>query len=166
MTLVVDHLERRGVRFEVLPHPPATTAQQEAEVLGVSPLEVLKVLVLDTDSGHALAVIPSYRRLDLHLVRRLLGDRGARLATEAEIAARLPEFELGAVPPLPSLLHLPMLIDPEVFRHTKVTFAAGLQRESVRLDPHDLLHGATITVAPIVGPVDARIDPAIEFAAG
>ncbi|MDX1621023.1 MAG: YbaK/EbsC family protein, partial [Nitriliruptorales bacterium] len=81
MTLVVDHLERRGVRFEVLPHPPATSAQQEAEVLGVSPLEVLKVLVLDTESGHALAVIPSYRRLDLHLVRRLLGDRGARLAT-------------------------------------------------------------------------------------
>ncbi|MDX1620878.1 MAG: YbaK/EbsC family protein [Nitriliruptorales bacterium] len=166
MTLVIDHLERRGIRFEVLPHERVTTAHEEAAVLDVSPLEVLKVIVLDTEDGHALAVIPSYRRLDLHLVRRLLGDARAKLASEEEIAKDLPEFELGAVPPLPSLLHLPMLIDPEVFRHTKVTFAAGLQRESVRMDPHDLLTGATITVAPIVGPFDARIDPSIEFALG
>lgn len=166
MTLVIDHLEKRGVRFEVLPHRRATTARAEAEVLGASPLEVLKVIVLDTMEGHALAVIPCHRRLDLGKVRRLLGDPHVELATEDELGQDLAEFELGAIPPLGSLLHLPMLIDTEVFRHSKVTFAAGLQRESVRMDPQDLLTGATITVAPIVDAIDMRTDPAVEFAPG
>lgn len=152
MTLVTEHLEQRGIRFEVLPHPPAETAQDEAAALDLSPLEVVKVLVLAVDSGFALALLPSYRRLDLGEVRRVLDDHHARLASEDEIRRHLPEFELGAIPALPSLLHLPVVIDPELFRHTKVTFAAGVQRESVRLDPHDLLVGSTITVAPITGP--------------
>lgn len=154
MSIVIDHLEQRGVRFEVLPHEAADTALDEARVLGLSPLEVLKVVVLDVATGHALAIVPAYRRIDLERVRRLLLDPSARLATEAEIAEDLPEFELGATPALPSLLHLPVVIDPEVFRHAKVTFAAGRTRESVRLDPHVLLDGATVTIAPIVGALD------------
>lgn len=154
MTMVTEHLEQRGIRFEVLPHPPAETARDEARVLDLSPLEVLKVLLLDVETGHALAILPSYRRLDLARVRRVLEDPSAKLASEQEIQHDLPEFEPGALPALPSLLHLPVVIDPEVFRHSKVTFAAGSQRESVRLDPHALLRGATVTVAPIATSLD------------
>jgi len=163
MTIVTDHLERRGIHFEVLPHQPAETAEQEARLLGLSPMEVLKVLVLDVEEGHALAVIPAYRRLDVDRVRRLLGDRGVHLASEQEIREDLPEFQLGAIPALPSLLHIPVLVDPEVFRHHKVTFGAGDRRESVRMDPHDLLTGATITIATIVGSLDLR-EEVIELA--
>ena len=162
MTLVTEHLEARGIRFEVLPHQATEKATDEARALGLSPMEVLKVIVLDVEEGHALAVIPAYRRLDLGRVRRLLGDSRVHLASEEEISRDLPDFELGAIPALPSLLHLPVLVDPEVFRHHKVTFAAGRQRESVRLDPHDLLTGATITIAPIVGGLELRDDDALE----
>lgn len=149
MTLVTEHLEHLGVQFEVLPHQRATTAVEEAMTLGVDVAEVLKVLVLEIETGHALAVVPASRRLDLDLVRDALGDRGARLASEDEIAGAFPEFELGAVPALPTLLHVPVVIDPSVFEHRVVTFAAGVQRESVRLETEPLLRGATVTIAPI-----------------
>lgn len=152
MTLVTEHLERLGMRFEVLPHQRAMTAADEARALALEPDEVLKVLVLDIDTGHALAVLPASRRLDLDLVRDALGDRYAKLASEDEIEGAFPEFELGAVPVLPSLLHVPVVVDPSVFRHRRVTFAAGVQRESVRVEAEPLLHGATVTVAPITQP--------------
>jgi Ala-tRNA(Pro) deacylase len=149
MTIVTDHLERLGVRFEVLPHERSETALEEAKALDINPDEVLKVLVLDVETGHALAVLPASRRLDVDLVREALDDRRATLASEKEIADVFPEFEPGALPALPSLLHVPVVLDPRVLAHRKVTFAAGIQRESVRLESDRLLRGATVTIAPI-----------------
>ena len=152
MTIGTDHLERLGVRFEVLPHDRSETALEEAQALDIDPDEVLKVLVLDVESGHALAVIPASRRLDVDLVREALGDRRATLASETEIADLFPEFEPGALPALPSLLHVPVVLDTHVLAHRKVTFAAGVQRESVRLASERLMRGATVTIAPISRP--------------
>ncbi|MFT5223663.1 MAG: Ala-tRNA(Pro) deacylase [Glaciecola sp.] len=154
MSQVTDYLRQRGIDFELLSHPPTHSAREEARALGLSPLEVLKVLVLDFSEGHALAIIPSHRRLDLARARTLLGDRHTHLASEQEMARDLPEFELGAVPALPNLTHLPILIDPEVFRHTRVTFSAGVQHESVRLDPHRAFEGGKVTVAMIAQSFD------------
>jgi Ala-tRNA(Pro) deacylase len=151
MTLVTEHLEQVGVRFEVLPHPPSTTGLEEAAVLDLAAEEVLKVLALVIETGPALAIVPASLRLDLDLVRDAVGDRHARLATEEEITRTFPEFELGALPALPSLLHVPVVIDPAVFEHRQVTFAAGQQRESVRVDTASVFGhgGASITIAPI-----------------
>jgi Ala-tRNA(Pro) deacylase len=149
MTLVTDHLVKRGIRFEVLPHPPAESALEEAEALGIHADEVVKTVVLDVATGHALAIVPADCRVDLALVRHALDDPTTRLATEAELERDFPEFELGALPPLPSILHLPVVIDPKVLHHRTITFAAGSQRESVRTAPHRLFTGASITITPI-----------------
>jgi Ala-tRNA(Pro) deacylase len=149
VTTVTDHLERRGVEFEVLFHEPTTTALAEARTLGRDPAEVVKAVLLDVDTGHALAVLPASRRLDLRLVREALDAPEAELADEEEIEADYPQFELGALPALPSLLHVPVVIDPLVFEHRTVTLAAGTRRESVRLSNEHLLKGATVTIATI-----------------
>jgi Ala-tRNA(Pro) deacylase len=154
MTLATDHLTRRGIRFEVLPHPRAVTAMEEAQALGVDAESVVKTIVLDIATGHALALIPASRRLDLDLVRAALEDPSARLASEEELARDFPEFELGALPPLPSLLHVPVVIDPHLLHHRTITFASGDQRESVRTSPHRLFTGASITISPVTRPLD------------
>lgn len=151
MTLVTDHLERRGVRFEVSPHERAETAFEEALCLRLDPDTVLKAIVLESRTGPAIAVITAAGRLDLDLVREALDDPTVRLATEREISATFPEFELGAIPALPSLIHVPVVIDPQVMARSKVTIAAGVQRESISLHPVDLLPGGAVTVAPISG---------------
>jgi Ala-tRNA(Pro) deacylase len=156
MSVVTEHLEQLGIRFEVLPHPPSTSALGEALVLGMDADEIVKTVVLDVEEGHALAVVPASSRVDLDLVRESLGDRHARLASEDEIAADFPEFELGAFPPLPSMLHLPVVIDPTIFDHRRITFAAGVQKASVRTSPDGLFTGASITIAPITARSDDR----------
>lgn len=139
MSVVTEHLQRRGIEFETRKHARAFSSLEEARALGIAADEVVKTIVLETQNGPVLAAIPASRRLDLHLARRLVGDRHARLATEEEIARVFPGFELGAIPPLADLMGAPVLIDRELEEHDTVVFADGLQTESVELRMADLL---------------------------
>lgn len=149
MGLVTDHLTKRGLSFEVLSHEEAFTSIDQARALGVEADEVLKTISLYTASGHALAVIPASRRLQMTLVRRAVGDPHVSLATEDELEHDFPEFELGSLPPLGSLLHVTMYVDTEVMAHDTVVFAAGKQSESVKIRTEDLFRGEEVTVVPL-----------------
>jgi prolyl-tRNA editing enzyme YbaK/EbsC (Cys-tRNA(Pro) deacylase) len=149
MATVAEHLEGRGVPFELIPHDRAYTSIGEAQALGIDADEVLKTIVLDTEGGHALAVIPASRRLDMRLARDAVGDQHARFATEEELERDFPAFELGALPPLGSLLGAPAYVDPEVLDHETVVFAAGAQNQSVKARIEDLLRDEPYTRAPL-----------------
>ena len=89
-------------------------------------------------SGYALMAVPATGRLDMHLVQAAVGDPHVRLATEEELLRDFPGIELGALPPLGSLLGAPLYVDQEVLQHETVVFAAGSQTESVQIKMADL----------------------------
>ena len=150
MAGVREYLEKRGVQFEVIPHERAYTSIDEARALGIAADEVLKVIVLDAASGHALAVIPASYRIDMRLVRKATGDNHAKFAAEEELERDFPDYELGALPPLGSVLGVSTFVDPEVMKHDTVVFAAGTQRESVKVRTRDLFRDEAVTTMPLV----------------
>jgi Ala-tRNA(Pro) deacylase len=149
VTTVSEHLEARGLRFEVIPHEEAYTSVDEARALGIAADEVLKTVALATTHGRVLAVVPGSRRLDMKLVRRAVGDSRARLLTEEELEREFPGVELGALPPLGSLFKVPVYVDPEVLTHETVVFAAGTQRESIRIRTQDLFQEEEVRVVSL-----------------
>jgi len=149
MSTVTDQLTKWGVPYELIPHEQAFTSTDEALALGISADEVVKTIVLDTGSGHALAVIPGSRRLDIRAAKRAVGAKHVRLATEEEIEKDFPGSELGAIPPLGSLYDTPTYVDPEVMRRDTLVFAAGTQTASVRVRTEDLFGNEPVTVAPM-----------------
>jgi Ala-tRNA(Pro) deacylase len=149
MSLVTEYLAERGVAFEVVVHRRAFTSLQEARQLGVAAEEVLKTVALWTGGKYALAVVPASRRLDLRRAREALADPAARLATEAELQADFPGYALGALPPLGSLLGVPLLVDPEVLDHETVLFAAGTETESIRVRAGELFRDEPLAVLPL-----------------
>lgn len=149
MSLVGEHLESQGVPFEALTHAPTDTALEEARALGIAADAVLKTIVLRTGSGHALAVVPATRRLSMKRARRATGDSHVRLATERELQEHFPGFELGAFPPLGTLLGLSLFVDREVMDHERLAFAAGSRTESVLVRTADLFTGESPTVVPL-----------------
>lgn len=150
MSFVTDYLERRAVAFEVANHPRAVTSMEEARALGITADEVVKTVAVSTDRGLALLVLPASRRLDLRLARAAVGDQAARLATEDELERTFGECELGALPPLGSLLGVRAYLDPEVLEHDTVMFAAGTQTESVKARPADLFRDEQVQVTRLI----------------
>lgn len=146
---VSEDLEKRGVTFEATSHPETYTSVDEARALGIAADEVLKAVMLNTASGYRLAVVPASRRLDMKLVEKALGDKHARLATEQELELDFPGYELGALPPLGSLLSVPTYVDPEVMEHEMIVFAAGSRTDSVKVRTKDLFRDEPVSISPL-----------------
>lgn len=149
MSRVTEHLHSQGAAFEVIPHAQAYTSVGEALTLGIAADEVVKTIALQMTAGYALVAVPGYRRLDMRLVHEAVGDTHARLATEEELARDFPDYELGALPPLGSLIGAHVYVDPEVMGHDTIVFAAGSQTESVKMRTEDLFRNEPATVVPV-----------------
>jgi Ala-tRNA(Pro) deacylase len=150
MTMVTQELMHRGLPFEILAHGSSASAFAEARELGVEAEETLKTVVVDTDGHHALVVVPASRRVDMHRVEDALGDHRAHLATEDELQRDFPDVELGAFPPMGSIVGVETLVDPHVFDHETIVFAAGTRTESVKMRTADLFREEPVVMAPLV----------------
>jgi Ala-tRNA(Pro) deacylase len=149
MTALTDYLDRRDIEYEMLEHERAFTGIEEAHALGVKADEVIKTVICDTAGDHVALVLPSGERLDMSLVREVLGDPEATLANEAEITRDFGGFELGALPPIGSLLGVETIVDPTVHDHGPVIFAAGTQTASVKAEAKELFDEPTTRFARI-----------------
>jgi prolyl-tRNA editing enzyme YbaK/EbsC (Cys-tRNA(Pro) deacylase) len=154
MTQVTEHLQTHGVPFEPIAHQRACTPVAEARALGIDAGQVLKTVAMRVAGGYALMAVPAACRLDMHLVRAAVGDRHVRLATEEELRRDFPGIELGALPPLGSLLGAPLYVDQELLQHETVVFAAGSQTESVLIRTADLLQHEQVTALPLIKHAD------------
>lgn len=148
---VTKHLEAEGVEHEVVEHERAVSAASEAVASGVSPDNAAKSVLLRDESGYRLAVVLASDRLDLGKLADLLGaSRSAiRLATEDEMGADFPDFELGAIPPLGEMLPAPEIVDRRVLDHERVLCNAGDHTHSVLLDPREIVRVADARVADV-----------------
>jgi Ala-tRNA(Pro) deacylase len=151
MSRVTDHLTDHNVAFQVLPHRRVLTSVEEARALGIAADDVVKTVALVTRGGYVLAVVPASWRLDLRLVRDLLDDTTVRLATEGELLVDFPGYELGALPPLGSLLGVRMLVDPRVLEHDTVVIAGGTETESIQALVAELFRDEPMQIAVVAG---------------
>jgi Ala-tRNA(Pro) deacylase len=154
MTQVMEHLETQGVPFEPIEHQQTHSPIAEAGALGIDASEVLKTVAIRVAGGYALVVVPATCRVDIHLVQAAVGDRHVRLATEEELLRDFPDIELGALPPLGSLLGAPLYVDGEVLQHETVVFAAGSRTESVQIRTADLFQHEQMTTRPLIKRAD------------
>ena len=151
LEVVSRYLDEQRIDYEVVEHPERFTAAAEARAAGAGPQDAAKDVVLRDGATFILAVIPASKRLDLRKVRALLdGEDRPRLATEDEIAAAFPEFEVGALPPFGPIHDIPEIVDQRLLEHDRILCAAGDHRHLLRVDPHEIVRAADARVADLV----------------
>lgn len=148
MSTVTEYLDDKGIAYERLLHERAFTGLEEARALGLEPHAVLKTILLDVQGDHVAVALPSEERLDMHLVREVVDDPEATLATEGELTSDFG-FELGALPPIAPLLGVDLIVDPTVRGQGPVVFAAGSQTESVMVDAEELFANQPVRFAKV-----------------
>src|SRR5689334_2933389 len=123
-------LAARGLRHAVVEHPETYTAAAEARVAAVPPDHAAKAVMTRDQKGYVLAVLPASRQLDLRKLRRLASRPHLQLASEQQLAADFPHFEVGALPPFGELFECPELIDPRLLTSPRILCNGGDHRHS------------------------------------
>jgi len=137
---VLDYLNSNDIDYEVVEHPRVFTSIEEARALGIDADEIAKCLVINMRGEHALAVVPGDKRISNNKLRAALGNKHARLASEAEMKIDFPDWELGAVPPLGDLFGLPIYLDIDLVDHEILLFSAGTHTDSIKINSADFIN--------------------------
>jgi Ala-tRNA(Pro) deacylase len=144
---VEELLNARHIAYHTLPHREEQTSQEVAHASHVPGRKLAKVVALRGARGAwMLAVVPAPLRVDLSSLRFWTGQKGLRLATEAEIMRRFPDCEPGAVPPIAPLHDVPVFIDDSFADTPDVYFEDGSRRRLVGLRLKDFIRIANPTI--------------------
>jgi len=143
-------LAEQGIGFEPIRHPRTETARDEALALHVPMGEVAKTIVVHTPEGRVRVVIAASERLALGKLRKVTGSADARFATEEELGAAYPAFELGAVPPFGGPDGDRVVVDLRVAGLESVIVEAGSHSDSLRLAAADLVRITGAEVADVI----------------
>jgi Ala-tRNA(Pro) deacylase len=134
---ISSYLERNGVKFSVVEHPVAYTAQEEAAASHVPGREWAKAVVCMVDDKPTLAVLPADQVVDLDRFRAVCGASSVRLASEAELRPLYSDCELGAMPPFGPLYKQPVVVDRSLTSDPEILFNGGSHREAIRMRYQD-----------------------------
>jgi Ala-tRNA(Pro) deacylase len=132
-------LDSQGVKYLVISHSLAYTAQGVAALAHVSGKKLAKTVIVKIDGILAMAVIPASDHVDLDRLRTLTGSMVVELATEREFKDAFPDCETGAMPPFGNLYDMAVYADACLAENEEITFSAGTHRELVRMSWKDLV---------------------------
>ena len=128
-----DFLDSHAVRYVVITHSPAFTAQEIAAHAHIPGKELAKTVMVNIDGAMAMAVLPASFNVDFASMENELGAIRVELATESEFRDLFPQCELGAMPPFGNLYGLPVYVARKLAEDETIAFNAGTHRELVRL---------------------------------
>jgi Ala-tRNA(Pro) deacylase len=145
---LIEFLNQGKVRYEVIHHPEAFTAQELAAIEHVKGKNHAKVVMVKAGPEKLMAVLPADHRVDLEKLDKLLGKR-TMLATEAEFKMLFPDCAVGTMPPFGKLYGLPTYVDRSLTDDQFIVFEAGTHTDAVQMSYADYARLAQPQVADI-----------------
>ena len=141
-----EFLDSHNIKYLVISHSLAYTAQGIAALAHVSGKKLAKTVIVKVDGILAMAVIPASEHVDLDQLRTVTGAKTVEIATEREFKDAFPDCETGAMPPFGNLYDMTVYADASLSKQEEITFSAGTHRELVRMRWEDMAR----LVKPIV----------------
>jgi Ala-tRNA(Pro) deacylase len=128
-----EFLDSHQVKYIVISHSPAYTAQGIAAIAHISGKELAKTVIVKIDGALAMAVLPASHQVDLARLKAAAGAGSAEVVPESEFKGRFPDCETGAMPPFGNLYAMTVYADEGLAKDKEIAFNAGTHRELVRL---------------------------------
>lgn len=128
-----EFLDSHNIKYLVISHSLAYTAQGVAALAHVSGKKLAKTVIVKIDGILAMAVVPASEHVDLDHLRTLTGACTVEIASEREFRDAFPDCETGAMPPFGNLYDMTVYADISLSGQEEITFSAGTHRELVRM---------------------------------
>jgi len=139
LTTFRDFLDSYNVKYLVLSHSVAYTAQGIAALVHLSGKKLAKTVMVKIDGALAMAVVPASSHVDLEMLRIASGAHAVELASEPEFKGAFPDCETGAMPPFGNLYGMAVYADTSLAENDEITFNAGTHRELIRMAWADMV---------------------------
>jgi Cys-tRNA(Pro)/Cys-tRNA(Cys) deacylase len=138
----------RGISIEFVERTNARSLEEAADILGITPADIVKSLVVKRSDGSFLfALVPGDRQIAWAKLRAVIGVNKLQLP-EASVALEATGYERGTITPLGSTTAWPVFIDERVVGK-RVSMGGGEHGVSVFVDAADLAAGLDATIADI-----------------
>lgn len=128
-----DFLDSHDIKYLVISHSLAYTAQGIAALTHVSGKKLAKTVIVKIDGILAMAVVPASLHVDPDRLATLAGAQMVEIASEREFKNAFPDCETGAMPPFGNLYDMPVYADASLGDQEEITFNAGTHRELIRM---------------------------------
>ncbi len=130
-------LDQNHIRYIVISHSKAYTAQGIAAVAHIPGKELAKTVIVKLDGALGMVVLPASYHVDLAALKTATGVKVAELASEREFKQHFPDCETGAMPPFGNLYDIPVYVDDTLTVDKEIAFNAGSHLELIRLAYED-----------------------------
>lgn len=141
-------LDQQQVKYVLVSHSPAYTAQEIAAVAHIPGREMAKTVMVRVDGKICMAVLPASRQIDFTRFKQATGADQVELVAEEEFKGVCPDCEVGAMPPFGSLYDLDLFVDHTLSEDDEIYFNAGTHRELIKMsfgDYHKITKPKIIT---------------------
>lgn len=151
---VAADAKARGLHVEFVERMRARSLEEAAEILGITPAEIVKSLVVKRSDGTFLfALIPGDRQISWPKLRAIVGVNKLQLPAP-EVALEATGYERGTITPLGSTTAWPVYADADMVGR-RVSLGAGEHGYSLFVDADELIAALDATVADISEPTPA-----------
>lgn len=132
-----NYLDQQHVKYVLISHSPAYTAQEVAASVHISGRDMAKTVIVKIGDRLAMVVLPANRKVVIQDLRHHLDRMDVQFATEAEFQQRFPDCETGAMPPFGNLYDMEVLVAPSLAQEPDIAFNAGTHTEVVKMAYQD-----------------------------
>jgi len=138
----------RGIPLDMVERTNARSLEEAAQILGITPADIVKSLVVKRHDGSFLfAEIPGDRQISWAKLRSVVGVNKLQLP-DASVALEATGYERGTITPLGSTTPWPVYVDERIVGR-RVSMGAGEHGLSAFVDADQLIAGLQATVADI-----------------
>ena len=130
-------LQASKIGYTTARHPVVYTAQEIAAAQHVSGRYLAKCVLVKTDRGPVLAVLPAVHLIDFKKLKGVLGVKSLSLGKEADIKERFPDVEVGAMSPFGNLYQVPVIVDSALGESEDIVFNGGTHTDTVTMRYRD-----------------------------
>ena len=130
---LLSYLDDHQIKYEVIRHPRAYTAQEVAGSAHIPGQEMAKTVIVKLDGKMAMAVLPATAQVDFDLLQSGTGAKTVELATEADFREVFTGCDVGAMPPFGNLYGVPVYVAEALAEDEQIGFNACTHTDVVRM---------------------------------
>src|SRR4051812_10502798 len=140
----------RGLGIEITERVAANSLEEAAAILGISPGDIVKSLVVKrSDDTFLFALVPGDRQIAWPKLRAVVGVNKLQLPS-ADVALDVTGYERGTITPLGSTTAWPVFADSSL--EGPVSMGGGAHGVALGVDATELADALGATVADVTEP--------------